>query len=509
VTAVLTVRGLTRRFGGVTAVSDLDLDVNAGEVLGVIGPNGAGKSTLVGLISGALAPSAGTITLAGTDITRRDAARRARLGIGRTHQIPRPFARMTVLENLLLAAGSVGGRAGERRAECRRILDRTGLSDVADSPAGGLTLLRRKRLELARAMALRPRLIMLDEIGAGLVEAETRELIGLIRELREECGSMLLIEHVMDVITACCDRTAVLDFGKLIALGPTREVLADPTVAAVYLGTAAAAHQDAPKPPVTVDERTVRSLVQLTGSTDGEPLLAVDDLTVHYGGLRALRGLSLTIAHGETVALLGANGAGKTTFARAVAGALPLTAGRIRFDGRDITGLRPDRVTALGLAQCLEGRRIFGSLSVEDNLILGAGPAPAAVRRERLDAAYRIFPVLAERRRTSGTALSGGQQQMLAIARALMSAPKLLVLDEVSLGLAPIAVDRLYEALAAIQASGIALVLVEQNIARGLSLAQRAYVLAQGRLALAGDAETVSRDPALAALYVGETTTTN
>jgi ABC-type branched-subunit amino acid transport system ATPase component len=256
--------------------------------------------------------------------------------------------------------------------------------------------------------------------------------------------------------------------------------------------------------PVDITDRTVRSLVDVGGERDGGPLLTVEDLTVDYGGLRALRGVQLTVGHGETVTLLGANGAGKTTFAHAIAGALPLAAGRIRFDGRDITGLRPDRVTALGLAQCLEGRRIFGSLTVEENLVLGAGTAAAPARRERLDAVYSIFPILAQLRRHSGVAMSGGQQQMLAIGRALMSAPRLLVLDEISLGLAPIAVDRLYQALSAIQASGVAMVLVEQNIARGLSLAQRAYVLSRGEVALAGTPDEVSRNPALAALYVGE-----
>ena len=141
---------------------------------------------------------------------------------------------------------------------------------------------------------------------------------------------------------------------------------------------------------------------------------------------------------------------------------------------------------------------------MEENLALGAGLAPTAVRRERLDAVYAIFPVLAQRRRDSGAAMSGGQQQMLAIGRALMASPKLIIFDEVSLGLAPITVDRLYEALAAIRATGVAMVLVEQNIARGLALADRAYVLAQGEVALAGTAAEVSRSPALAALYVGD-----
>jgi ABC-type branched-subunit amino acid transport system ATPase component len=524
---VLSVRGLTRRFGGVTAVSELDLDVPAGEVLGVIGPNGAGKSTLVGLVCGELAPSAGRIVLDGVDVTGRDAAQRARAGVGRTHQIPRPFARMSVLENLLLSSSNVpnGRSTSERRRDALAVLERTGLAEVAAKPAGGLTLLRRKRLELARAMALSPRLLMLDEIGAGLVESETHELIELIQELRDEVQAMLVIEHVMEVITACCDRAAVLDFGKLIAVGPTRQVLADPTVAAVYLGTAAAEHgtgsasavaeeqvaahedrADSNLGQIVINDRTVASLVSVADAGRGAPLLDVTDLAVSYGGLRALRGIDLTVHPGETVTLLGANGAGKTTFTRAVAGALPLVSGTVRFGGQDITRMRPDRVTALGLAQCMEGRRIFGTLTVEENLVLGAGPADAAVRNDRLESVYSVFPILAERRAHSGTAMSGGQQQMLAIGRALMSAPRLLVLDEISLGLAPIAVDRLYEALEAIKASGVAMILVEQNIGRGLALAERAYVLAQGRVALSGTAAQVRDDPALAALYVGEAT---
>lgn len=539
---VLAVCGLTKRFGGVTAVDGVDLEVAAGEVVGVIGPNGAGKSTIVGLVCGALTPTSGTIELDGTDITRQSAPRRARLGVGRTHQIPRPFARMSVLDNLLLASSTVaaGRSSTHRRRDALSILERTGLADVAGRPAGALTLLRRKRLELARAMALSPRLIMLDEIGAGLVESETAELIELVGQLRHEVAGMLLIEHVMDVITACCDRTVVLDFGKRIAVGPTETVLADPTVAAVYLGTAAVAHAANPAPSdldgappardaasaaearieaqqdaaasnlgrIVLNRTTMASLVVVhnvaPASEQVEPLLDVRDLSVTYGGIRALRNVDLIVQAGETVTLLGANGAGKTTFARAIAGALPLSSGTVHFGGKDVTGWRADRVTASGLAQCMEGRRIFGTLSVQENLLLGAGSVPPTERSERLEAVYSVFPILADRRNQSGTAMSGGQQQMLAVGRALMSAPRLLVFDEISLGLAPIAVDRLYEALGALKDSGVAMILVEQNIARGLSLAERAYVLAQGRVAMSGPAAQVAADPALAALYVGD-----
>ncbi len=213
----------------------------------MIGPNGAGKSTLIGLLSGAIAGE-GTVELFGEDVTGAGAQQRARRGIGRTHQVPRPFGQMTVLENLLVAHlhGAKGtGRAA--RAECERILDRCGLAEFADVRASDLGLLRLKRLELARALAVKPRILLLDEIGAGLVESELRELIALIRELRQEVAAILIVEHVIDVIRECCDRLIVIDGGKLLVSGDPDEVLRDPQVAAVYLGTSGG--QDvAPRP---------------------------------------------------------------------------------------------------------------------------------------------------------------------------------------------------------------------------------------------------------------------
>jgi branched-chain amino acid transport system ATP-binding protein len=514
-TPVLEVRGLTRRFGGVTAVDALSMSVGAGETLGVIGPNGAGKTTLISLISGALPASAGSVHLLGTDITRLGPARRSRLGIGRTYQVPRPFGRMTVMENLLLAARHAGGRqrlhpASHRR--CAQILERTGLQSFERTPAGQLPLLRRKRLELARALAARPRLLLLDEIGAGLVKHEIAELTGLIRDLRGEVDAMLVVEHVMDIVTACCERTLVLDFGRVVTAGPTSTVLRDPTVGAVYLGTASAHPGEAARPaqpgdaqpapgPVAGEAQPAPGLVR---DAAARALLEVRDVHVAYGGVRALRGVSLELGPGEVVALLGANGAGKTTLARAVSGAVPVGSGAIRLGGRRIDGLPPERVAASGVTHCLEGRRIFGGLTVRENLMLAADGASRADMAARLDAAYQLFPALAARRNDPGTQLSGGQQQMLAIGRALMARPRLVILDEVSLGLAPLAVDRLYDALRAIRDSGVAMLLVEQNLERGLSLADRAYVLADGRIALSGSPADIRRHPALRSLYVGE-----
>ncbi|MFO1410117.1 MAG: ABC transporter ATP-binding protein [Steroidobacteraceae bacterium] len=217
-----------------------------------------------------------------------------------------------------------------------------------------------------------------------------------------------------------------------------------------------------------------------------------------------MRGVDLEVRGGEAVALLGANGAGKTTLARAISGAVPLAGGEIRFDGRPLAGLAPERITALGVGHCMEGRRIFASLSVEENLLLAVPPSARAQAAARLESVYEVFPALIAHRHKSGTAMSGGQQQMLAIGRALMSAPRLLILDEVSLGLAPIAVGQLYESLARIRATGVAMLVVEQNIHRGLQLADRACVLAHGEARLTGRPDEIRGSRELRELYVGE-----
>jgi branched-chain amino acid transport system ATP-binding protein len=489
-TAVLRATGLGKAFGGVHAVNGVSLELRGGEVLGIVGPNGAGKSTLIGLLSGAISGD-GRVELFGEQVTAIGARGRARRGVGRTHQVPRPFGRMTVLENLLVAQRH-GARAGRHAAlaQARRILARCGLAEFAATPAGELGLLRLKRLELARALAVRPRILLLDEIGAGLIDSELRELIELISALRGEVEAILVVEHVLDVIRACCDRLLVLDGGRLLVSGPPGEVLGDPRVAAVYLGTSGGEQ-------VRHDRGRPRR--------GPAPLLEVRGIAARYGSFRALEDVSFSVGDGEVVALLGANGAGKTTTARAISGMLPVSAGEIWFAGQRTDRLRPHHIVRLGLAHCMEGRRVFGDLNVEENLLLGGQSATSAAdRSRRLRSVYELFPVLRERRASPGVALSGGEQQMLAIGRALMATPRLVIFDEISLGLAPIVVDRLYEALAAINASGTAIVIIEQNVERGLALADRVAVLERGRVALAGPPARIRADERLLSLYVGE-----
>jgi branched-chain amino acid transport system ATP-binding protein len=233
------------------------------------------------------------------------------------------------------------------------------------------------------------------------------------------------------------------------------------------------------------------------------PRLEVEDLFVGYGPIVAVRGVSLTVQEGEVVALLGANGAGKTTTLKAIAGLLSPRAGRIRWGDRDLGGLSADRVVALGISLCPEGRSIFGPMTVEDNLLLGAflrpREAPATLAQ-----VYELFPVLRERRHALAGNLSGGEQQMLAIGRALMAQPRLLLLDEPSLGLAPVLADRMMETVKEIRRRGTAVLLVEQNASLALEVADRAVVLEAGTVALAGSAQELRDNPHVRSAYLGE-----
>jgi branched-chain amino acid transport system ATP-binding protein len=232
-------------------------------------------------------------------------------------------------------------------------------------------------------------------------------------------------------------------------------------------------------------------------------MLTVENLRSGYGAVQALRDVSLSVRQGELVALVGGNGAGKTTLLRAISGVQPITAGRIAFGGADITRLRPAARVAAGIAQVPEGRMVFPAMAVEDNLRLGAYLLPRKRVPAAFDRVYALFPVLAARRREQAGLFSGGQQQMLAIGRALMSEPRLLLLDEPSMGLAPIVVDAIFEAIDALCANGTTVLLVEQNAAAALAIADRGYVIETGRIVLEGSGDALLDDPRVRSAYLG------
>jgi branched-chain amino acid transport system ATP-binding protein len=232
-------------------------------------------------------------------------------------------------------------------------------------------------------------------------------------------------------------------------------------------------------------------------------MLEIADLSVAYGPRRALDRVSLVVAPGEIVALLGANGSGKSTTLRAISGLVRATGGTIRWDGRDLEGLTADAIVGRGIGHVPEGREIFAEFTVHENLLVGGHTIPSREMAVRLEAAYGQFPILRERRRQRAGTLSGGEQQMLALARSLMSRPRLLLLDEPSLGLAPRVVHDVFRAIQAINAAGVAVLLVEQNARAALSLATRAYVLETGRLVAAGRAGDLASDARIRLAYLG------
>jgi len=232
-------------------------------------------------------------------------------------------------------------------------------------------------------------------------------------------------------------------------------------------------------------------------------LLEVNDLHAHYGAIEALKGISLTVDEGQVVTLIGSNGAGKTTTLRCISGLTPASAGTVTFAGEDITGMLADQIVTRGIALAPEGRRCFPRMTVRENLDLGAyrrrGPDVAA----DLERVFTLFPRLEERERQKAGTLSGGEQQMLAIGRAMMASPRLLLLDEPSLGIAPVLTDRIYQTIEEIHSLGVAILLVEQNANRALEAAGRGYVLETGRVVLADDTSSLQRDPKVQEAYLG------
>jgi branched-chain amino acid transport system ATP-binding protein len=493
---LLSLRHVSKRFGGVRALDDVSLDVQRGALLGIIGPNGAGKSTLLSLIAGARRPNSGEIMFDGQRLDRMRRPAIARLGIGRAHQVPRPFGGMTVRQNLLVAAHSVVRHGMHREDLTGRVLERCDLQDKSERLAGSLGLLDLKRLEVARALSLQPRLLLLDEVAAGLIGVEVEEVTRLIASLHAQGVTILLVEHVQALIQALATRVIVLDHGRTLAEGTPRQIAMDPRVMSVYLGT----EEGEPAP---VADATPRGEPAPAGTR--RSVLRLDAVSVDYGRLRAVETVDLEVHDGEVVALLGANGAGKSTLTQAITGLAPLSSGRVWLDGDDITRLPPHQRARRGIAICHEGRRLFTQLTVRENLELGAAyasqsPTPVATRLTRI---YHLFPVLAERQTTRAGRLSGGQQQMVAIGRALMAEPRLIIFDELSLGLAPQAIDRIYAAISEIRGWGVSVILIEQNVYRALALADRVYVLERGQVSFCGSPADLRQQHTLFAAYFG------
>jgi branched-chain amino acid transport system ATP-binding protein len=480
---MLEVEQLTKRFGGLVAVKNLGFSVRRGEILGLIGPNGSGKSTAMRCVMGVDAPTAGAVRFEGRDIAGLPSHKVSRLGVGLVFQHSRPLNRQTVLENIKVAL--IPDRLGmllhsaEIDDRARAIAERVGLGAVLDRKPPTLAFADLRRMELAKAIAQHPKLVLVDEPFAGLTATEVAAFSELIAEFRAEGRAVLLVDHNVKSVAALVDRAVAMYLGEKIAEGTAAEVMRDETVRRVYLGGA-----------------LVRAARDAAPAAHGAPLLEVRDVEVRYGKALAVQGVSLHVREGEFVALVGLNGAGKTTLFNAISG-LVRHSGEVRWAGAPLAGLTPAAIARGGIVQCPETRELFGDMTVRENLELGGHRLEPTALAERLDWLFDLFPILRERTGQVARTLSGGEQQMLAIARALMMEPRLLILDEPTLGLAPVILETLSNALHRLRGSTrLTVLLGEQNVTFALPHADRLYVIDHGRLAWEGEPDRFETEAA-------------
>ncbi|HEV7879721.1 MAG TPA: branched-chain amino acid ABC transporter ATP-binding protein/permease [Bradyrhizobium sp.] len=481
-------------FGGIKAASGVSFSAQPGRITSVIGPNGAGKTTVLNMIGGFYRPDAGSIRLGNTELAGAPAWKVARAGIARTYQTTKLFQTMSVLDNVLIAMrrGRLGSMLSAAADEADQragegLLSFVGYHDALARTAGDLAHVDRRLVEIARALAMRPRVLLLDEPAAGLMASDKDSLRGLLRRIADAGIAVILVEHDMRLVMGISDHIVVLDAGKPIAAGMPGEIRHDAKVLAAYLGAA---------------ETHARGRQQ-PWSGPQDMVLAAMNLTAGYGAAPVLQKVNIAVRPGEMVALIGANGAGKSTLMRAIAGLLRPVGGEVILDDRRIERSEAHRIAARGLALVPEGRQVFPELSVHDNLELGANTRENVDYAAEIEMLLKRFPRLRARLNSRAGLLSGGEQQMLAIARGMMARPRILLLDEPSLGLAPAMVNELFDVLADLRDEGITILLVDQMAVLALDIADRGYVIDSGKIVREDSAVNLAGDPEVEAAYLG------
>ena len=551
--AVLQVRNLNKSFNGLKAVDNISFDLHQGEVISIIGPNGSGKSTTINLISGFIKPDSGLIDIDSETVAGLSVPDISERGLARTFQNGRVFGALTVDENVALgfhkrlnaqrpfkelqrypvvrwlsllgetALALVPGPKSHQENQdvnerVEREVDR--FKERLGSRRGDytytLSYANRRRTEIARAHISEPKLLLLDEPTAGMNQSETAEVLQQLQHLKAQGHTILLVEHKIELVTALSDHVIAMDGGKIIAYGEPDEVRNNPQVVESYLGkrreirktTVVSGQKDilAKQNAIEADD-AIAKVEEPTGEKAGKQsaLLTLDDVDIYYGQVHALQGVSIEVPKGAIVSLLGGNASGKSTTMKTILGLNHPKNGKLIYEGNDITQLSTRHRVQAGIAAVPEARRIFPAMTVEENLLTGAYTRPRGSNiDDDVDQMYERFPRLKERRTQQAGTMSGGEQQMLAFARALMSHPKIICMDEPTMGLSPKLVEDVLEQIAKLRDElGVSVLMVEQQAELALSIADYGYVLQNGRIRLHGKASDLLHNPAVQEAYLG------